>query len=175
MAAPLLPLTPTLCLSLTRVTAHGHSCSGPPGRKNPPNPGREDSTREENQREEVGEAIMVPRGRREGKPLCPQEARPRVERAGEVVRPWQYSGSLNTCLEKLIFPWITPAKFSQHQENTNNNNSRREVPAVPIEPSPLKGPAMKCLLGKCRTRNIGTNSLCWPALCTRGSTHGNLN
>lgn len=82
-----------------------------------------------NQREEEGEALMVHVGRRKGReaaepslPADPKGYRRHSQgwREQDMVRPWQYFGSLNMCLEKLIFPWITPAKLSQHQQNTNN-------------------------------------------------------
>lgn len=136
-----------------------------------------------NQREEVGKAIMVPRGRREGKLLCPHcQQFPRD--AGGTAK----GGESRRGGEAMAVFWVFKYLFGKAYFSLDNSSkalpaaaepkqliTTGEVPAVPIEPSPLKGPAMRCLLGKCRTRNIGTNSLCWPALCTHGSTHGNLN
>lgn len=130
----------------------------------------------------MGEALMVLRGRREGKPLCP-----RCQQIPKDAGGTAKAGESRRGGEAMAALWVFRYLFGKAYFSLDNSSkdlpapaehkpliTTREVPAVPVGPSPLKDPAQRCLLGKCRTRTIRTNSLCWPGLRTHGSTHGNL-
>lgn len=121
-------------------------------------------------------------GGREGKLLCPH-CQQIPKDTGGIAK----AGESRTGGEAMAVFWVFKYVFGKAYVSLDNPSkalpapaehkqliTMQEVPAVPTEPSPLKDPAMRCSLGKCRTRNTGTNSLCWPGLCTHGSTHGNL-